>query len=393
MRLRAALLVLLMLLGTAAPVAGDLQEELEEVGGQISRLRVHIEAAQTTRTDLGNQITQTDARMRSLVADLEQAEADLVAVADQIADREANLVRIRSDLEARYASLDDTRRTLEATKRRVIDQAVALYMAGGRDLGSAVLALDEVIHLTLSLDYASRAAEATEQIAQDLDALELEQERLAGAVADQEDVVEEEVARLRVQRERLEELAEQVTERKQRVEAELSLQRTLLATVEREIEHFESELAGLEVEQERIKALIRAAQSQGGDAPGLLLRPVPGSITSFYGPRVHPILGITRLHTGIDLSAGYGQAVAAAGDGVVILASWFGGYGNTVVIDHGGGMSTLYAHQSQIGVSNGQTVTAGQTVGYVGSTGLSTGPHLHFEVRLQGGPVNPMPYL
>ena len=118
-----------------------------------------------------------------------------------------------------------------------------------------------------------------------------------------------------------------------------------------------------------------------------------GRITSPFGPRVHPILGTTRLHTGIDFGSGFGTAIAAAAPGTVIHASGFGGYGNTVIIDHGGGMSTLYAHQSEINVANGAEVETGDTIGLVGSTGLSTGPHLHFEVRILGSPVDPAPYL
>jgi len=99
------------------------------------------------------------------------------------------------------------------------------------------------------------------------------------------------------------------------------------------------------------------------------------------------------VHTGIDLRAAWGEPVAAAAAGRVIFAGPYGGYGNAVIIDHGGGMSTLYAHLSSIAVGYGETVTAGQTIGRVGSTGLSTGPHLHFEVRIDGQPVDPMPYL
>ena len=99
------------------------------------------------------------------------------------------------------------------------------------------------------------------------------------------------------------------------------------------------------------------------------------------------------MHNGVDMNAAQGSKIIAAENGVVILSGVKGGYGNTVMIDHGGGMVTLYAHQSKLGVSVGQKVTAGQTIGYVGSTGVSTGPHLHFEVRIDGAPVDPMKYL
>jgi murein DD-endopeptidase MepM/ murein hydrolase activator NlpD len=116
-------------------------------------------------------------------------------------------------------------------------------------------------------------------------------------------------------------------------------------------------------------------------------------IVSGFGYRSHPIYGSRRLHTGIDLDADSGDPIYAAGAGVVLSAGWRGGYGNCVVIDHGGGIGTLYGHMSSLGVSTGDTVGQGTRIGAVGSTGASTGPHLHFEVRTNGEPVNPVPYL
>ncbi|HEV2767169.1 MAG TPA: peptidoglycan DD-metalloendopeptidase family protein [Acidimicrobiales bacterium] len=116
-------------------------------------------------------------------------------------------------------------------------------------------------------------------------------------------------------------------------------------------------------------------------------------VTSGFGYRIHPIFGTSRLHAGIDLRGSTGTPILAAGEGVVVSAGWRGGYGNTVIIDHGGSLATLYAHQSQIHVRAGATVRRGQAIGAVGSTGQSTGPHLHFEVRVNGTPVDPLNYL
>ena len=159
------------------------------------------------------------------------------------------------------------------------------------------------------------------------------------------------------------------------------------------IKDFSVELDGLEAEQTRVEKLIQQEASTEGETPGVLVRPVPGAITSSFGLRVHPILGYSRMHTGVDMSAGHGQQIKAGASGRVLLASTYGGYGNTIIIDHGGGMTTLYAHQSGFNVSYGDQVGAGDIIGYVGSTGFSTGPHLHFEVRLFGSPVNPADYL
>lgn len=116
-------------------------------------------------------------------------------------------------------------------------------------------------------------------------------------------------------------------------------------------------------------------------------------ITSPFSMRVHPTLGVYKQHTGIDIGASYGTNVLAAADGTVIIAGWNNAYGNYVVINHGGGVTTLYGHNSSLSVSKGQKVTKGQTIAKVGSTGYSTGPHIHFEVQVNGRPVNPMSYL
>jgi len=129
-------------------------------------------------------------------------------------------------------------------------------------------------------------------------------------------------------------------------------------------------------------------------AGGLFLtRPVPGPITSQFGPRIHPILGVPRPHLGVDLRAPHDEPVHTSGPGVVRVSGEFGGYGNLVTVDHGGGIESRYAHLSAVAVRVGDRVRRGDVVGLVGSTGLSTGPHLHFEVRIDGVPTDPAPWL
>ena len=126
---------------------------------------------------------------------------------------------------------------------------------------------------------------------------------------------------------------------------------------------------------------------------GILAFPSNARTSSAFGWRIHPILGYRRFHSGLDFAASYGSKIRAADSGNVIFAGWYGGYGRTVIIDHGQDKTTLYAHASELYVSEGQSVERGQAIASVGSTGLSTGPHLHFEVRRNGTPVNPADYL
>jgi murein DD-endopeptidase MepM/ murein hydrolase activator NlpD len=147
-------------------------------------------------------------------------------------------------------------------------------------------------------------------------------------------------------------------------------------------------------ESKKIEDQLRAAGSDpivvGGRG---FVRPVPGAVSSGFGMRLHPIFHVWKMHTGWDFRAGYGESIHAAAAGTVVSAGWMGGYGQVTIISHGGGLSTLYAHQSQLLVSVGQKVGKGQVIGKVGSTGYSTGPHLHFEVRVNGVPVDPGGYL
>lgn len=170
--------------------------------------------------------------------------------------------------------------------------------------------------------------------------------------------------------------------------SELSEQDLLL---HQEIENYRQQIQDVEFEIKKL-ALANVGERYVG---GTMAWPVPGytRITSQYGMRTHPITGVYKLHTGVDISAPIGATFVAANDGIVVKAEYNTAYGNMVMIDHGGGISTLYAHGSEILVEVGQTVFQGTAVLKVGSTGYSTGPHAHFEVRVNGSPVEPLDYI
>ncbi|NES84806.1 MAG: M23 family metallopeptidase, partial [Moorea sp. SIO2B7] len=152
----------------------------------------------------------------------------------------------------------------------------------------------------------------------------------------------------------------------------------------------DSDSIGILIRQ-RVRAQNRRTRrSRRGS--GKLIYPHNGRISSYFGWRKHPILKSKRLHSGLDFAGNYGSTIRAADNGIVIFAGWYGGYGNTIVIDHGKGLTTLYGHAKKLYVKERTRVKKGKAIAAVGSSGLSTGPHLHFEVRQNGKPVNPMKY-
>ena len=169
----------------------------------------------------------------------------------------------------------------------------------------------------------------------------------------------------------------------------------LLASTVEQRKQAERDLAVLEQANRDVEAMIRQMMRSGqmGRAPrwsGSYLVPLSGTITSGFGYRFHPILRQVKMHTGVDIAAPVGTSIIASAGGVVVFSGWMKGYGKMVMLDHGGGISTLYAHCSSLAVSVGQQVRQGQLVGRVGLTGLTTGPHLHWEKRVNGRPVNPL---
>lgn len=166
-----------------------------------------------------------------------------------------------------------------------------------------------------------------------------------------------------------------------------------LDTVEHDLVLYERMLAELAAESDRIESQLQRYQSKGNykqTFTGGLIMPVSGRISSKYGYRIHPITGKRSLHTGVDIACPSGTSIKSAANGEVVQAGWMGAYGNAVIIDHGGYVSTLYGHNSKLLVKVGDKVKQGQVIAKAGSTGWSTGPHCHFEKRVHGKPVNPM---
>ena len=367
-----AMLVLVFAVLAAAPALAD---ELVEKQQQLNSVQQQIEAQQR-KAELARRKEQTIAeQLRSIQQELDVAEDEFEAVNDQLENTEQHIKanvelsnRLTKKLEAQTKTLH--RRIRDIYKNGQINYLDVLL--GAKDFNDFVGRMDILKKI---LAYDNALIQGTKA---DRETLRKAKEQLE---TDRAKIVE------------LRKLAatkrEQVAERRQERRGVLNA-----ATYERETaERADRELIETSRQIEQLIKRIQSGEKNIGGSTGTMTWPAEGEITSPFGWRVHPIFGTQRLHTGIDIGADYGDAIRAADGGVVIHADWMGGYGNAVIIDHGNGISTLYAHNSQLLVDEGQTVAKGQTVARCGSTGYSTGPHLHFEVRQNGSPVNPLNYL
>lgn len=366
-----------------------------------------IDEAEELREDARN--AQLDAEVR---IELLEAYDDDVVAALAAANELVELQRAR--VEAVQLELDQARTEqrqveialewgavdLETLREQARIVAVEAYLtAGDRQRTEFVLSADSVNEAATRLAMLDAVSDSATEV--------LEQLRVA---TDEHDAalasVDELIARIeRTEAELAVELAE-LTEQEARqaeIKAELDAR---IAVWEEELSAFEAEEARLSsfiVQTQAAQAAAAAAASaraNGTFVPDLsavstqgFVYPTAGGISSGFGQRLHPILGYYRMHNGIDMGGGFGSPIWASKGGVVISAGWNGGYGNAVIIDHGDGVATLYGHQSELFVSTGQSVSTGERIGSIGSTGLSTGPHLHFEVRVAGAPVDPLLFM
>ena len=391
-----ALTGVLALLGSAGPpvLAEPPQERLEDIRRALEAKEERLEAAQEESRGVRTQLAEAQANRRALTAEVRSLQDRLSGAQADLAAVEAELEVARRELRRWTAHLGRARRQLVDQRSSLEAQAAAAYKLGPGVYLEALLGSSDLTSLAERGAYVERVLSVS--------SYELEGIRVARTlVADRRDRVE-------VYETRVAERAEQVRERAAEIASLKAEQESLLAQVDLEAEahvealdtlseareQYEEAVAALEAESARIQGVIQGTGSSGsGQYGGELFWPTDGPIVSGFGYRTHPVYGTTRFHAGVDIDGACGQPIWAAEDGAVISAGYNGGYGNATVIDHGDGLSTLYGHQSSLGLSSGQSVGRGQQIGLVGTTGLSTGCHLHFEVRVNGEPVDPVPYL
>ena len=368
------------------------EADLESIRKHLAEKRNELHVRELRKEDLAQQVAQTEARIASVSATLDDLNAE-------VRSNERKLSWNELQLHAAEATLQ---RHNDALKRRLVDA----YERGDLGYLNVLLASasftdfverwDDVRFLVAANQRAVRERKTAEE------AVAGAERRLQSQRAALEDVVQQRehdraaLASLAVQRSQLLEVAEiarrgvaqQVTELEEVSASEeaaleqLIRERQREEEVRREAERRAAQIAGREIPSDA---------TSGG--PGTLTWPVSGPITSPFGMRADPNGRGFRMHTGMDIAAPTGQTIVAAAGGRIIFAGWYGGYGNAIIIDHGGQTSTLYGHCSQIFVAVGQEIQRGQAIGAVGQTGDATGPHVHFEVRINGVPVDPAGHL
>ena len=399
---RALLLALAHLLGSAvvAPLSdAEANSDLERVRENIAENRSRISSVASERSRTARRLIETEEAIIAAEADVAAAGEEMAVVRILLDESETKLADVQAALVQQLEKLASTRQSQVDAREQAQDWVLEAYMSGGPVQPSVAFDAAVVSDVSVGVMYLEVLSEHSSAVADRYDVLIAEELEIEADIRQSEADVIEEIAGIESLTERY--LAAEAAAQAKQEELELAYQEleTTVAALESEIEQFEGELAAFQKEEASIRAAIAAAaadqvvSTQAPTGSGQLVRPVPGRVSSGFGMRVHPITGQNRMHNGLDMDGAMGDPIKAAKGGTVILSGVKGGYGNTVMIDHGGGMVTLYAHQSKIGVANGESVAAGQVIGYVGSTGQSTGPHLHFEVRINGQPTDPARYL
>jgi murein DD-endopeptidase MepM/ murein hydrolase activator NlpD len=360
------------LMGEASAQEAGLLSEIADIESSLDNLDKAV-------SDLTKQATAAQRRLDTAQRNLHKAEADQV-----VAIQRLGAVQARVD-----ASRQEMNQTVAAMYQRGTSEEQAVYVAlvEGATTPQDLFSAQRYVSGTIKSD--RRDLDHFVALAKDADDLRKEVEARAEDIR----VTRDQQA---AERDRLIGLKNEALANRAAAKSEEDRQQDLLKEVQDKKADFQSELNALQVESGAVGEFLRQVQAGQKLAPRkkhTFKAPVAGPISSGFGTRVHPILGDVRMHTGIDFAVGTGFPIKAAGPGIVVWAGPRGGYGNAVIIDHRNGLATLYGHQSRVNVTVGQKVSAGQVVGFVGQTGMATGPHLHFEVREFGTPVDPLLYL
>lgn len=373
-RIAAIFIALVFFMTAIMPVYADeltdKQQQLEEIGRQINSQNQKLNSAKKQEKDILGQV-------QSLEEDMQKTQSELEYITGRVDDLESNLQVTRSEINILSNELNKQSDILDQRLRFMYEEGDVSYL-------EVLLGAEDFQDFLTRYDMLSRI---------------LEQDRdLIVAVKTKKAALDSKKSNLEEQKKELEDSKKSQKEKQSQLDDQIDQKKEILNNVQKEKAAYQKAIEGLEASSRQLEDMIRQMQSSGDPAQtgtGTFTWPVPGyyTITDDYGMRYHPILKVNKLHTGMDIAVPSGVNILAADSGTVIFSGWMTGYGQVIVIDHGSGLSTLYGHQSALISQKGDNVTKGQTIGKVGSTGWSTGPHLHFEVRVNGTPVNPHSYV
>ena len=398
-RLAACLVVLAAVVGllsAPSPAVGQTEADRDRIDQRIDLLRQRVLEASGEESRLLRLMDASSARERSLAAKVSELDGRMAVANADLTSAAARLREAEAEERAAERRLADAGRRLDESREALARQALMAYLGEGEanNFAGLLLTSSSLGEAAVRRSYVS-AVVGTQQ-----DAIV--------AATHVRDEVSDLQEQLDARRRRAQEVRTDIAARRDRLAADRAEQDGLRRRVAEEVAErgrlrdqvmarrhaYEVEVDNLEKESAAITEILRRRPPVQGPRPGRLLAPLQGAqIVSGFGTRVHPIYGTRRMHTGVDFAAGTGTPIRAAGGGTVVSSGSYGGYGIATIVDHGGGLATLYAHQTSTAVRSGQRVEGGQVIGKVGSTGASTGPHLHFEVRSGGDPVNPAAYL
>jgi murein DD-endopeptidase MepM/ murein hydrolase activator NlpD len=387
-----ALLVGLPALLASGSAWGGPSDRKEAIDERIARLQDQIAEANRREGVLTSEISQVTGRIRALEDDIGQASSRLASIEAELVRYKNRLAQLTQLWQLQTEKLTLLREQHVIAEDRLNLRLVQLYQSEDASAVEVVLAASSFTDVVDGLEYLNQIGQADRlislQVADSKRRMRIARERTRSTrkrVAATTRVIADRFAEQQAERDRL------LVSQRNLSDARSSKQQTLesVNVNERELRH---EIEGLQAASRALASRIQASQSSGPpvdstvSASGLIW-PVSGPVTSSFGWRWG------RMHEGIDIAAPTGAPVVASASGQVIYAAWMSGYGNLVVVDHGGGLATAYAHLSAYGTGSGASVAQGQAIGYVGCTGHCFGSHLHFEVRSNGSPVDPLGYL
>ena len=389
------ILALLCALASVSSAGADPSDRLETIEERRERIERRQGALSDRESTLAGQVAALDAERARVQAQVERLDGVIARLDRRIEDKVSDLTHAQKELALLAADLKIVDQRLSFRRGIYEDRAIASYKAGPTAVVDTLLSAESFSDLVERAAYYASALDSDSRLISKIGILQAETEY-------QQELVEEKRAEIISDKDALERDRAGVSDARrlrldvvQAKEAVIAEKQELLADVRSNQSRLEEIDRQLQQDAARIQALLAPVPSGllppvGG---GELSLPANGPITSGFGFRIHPIFGNSRMHTGIDIGAPYGAPVWAADGGTVAYVGTMSGYGNVVAIEHGGGLATTYNHLSAFLVSEGQSVTRGSQIAAVGCTGYCTGPHLHFEVRVGGSPVDPIPYL